>query len=811
MTVSLPTGSDKVLEIRTANIDIIIKNKGKKIAGIAESNPRSSSLKIVALDVEHISIPLQAISEEYHGHNGIAVHEIKVEPLFFEQTDYIITVRSRNHESLEFHSNSLQISERVSRVIDDDASLLTGVINFGNNVGFSDLIINANTKRVLSIQVEVYPSKLSYKEDYQEMMADINNLISESILAFMKKTYQVFVPNHKKNDVPAVFFTILQNIYEKYLKAANRIIAVPHHKLISEHEVVPHYKAKRVDLKSLKWLQKHTEYLKTDGDVILADRVLSVKKRVTYDTRENQLVKFMLRSTMRLIKDFIRRYLKGCQYPSKDILDGARRMEHGLERLLADSFLAEVSEYSATQSMSLVFGLAPGYRELYKFYLMLQCGISTGGDIFRMSVKDTAQLYEYWCFIKLYSILKERYELKSPDIIKVDRKGITLELVKGQPSQIEFLNTRTHERFFLSYNPTEHITQTVNQRPDNVLELEKKGSKVSYKYIFDAKYRIETNPESLFYPDTKPGPKVDDINTMHRYRDSIVFESPDTRFTFEKTMFGAYILFPYTNEKEYESHKFYRSIDSVNIGGLPFLPSATTLVTKLLDALITDSSESAFERTTLPAGIEDRIRTVDWEKRDVLIGFVPDKEHFDIFYNNRMYFTRRFNKANLPIRYIALYEKGSGICYYGEFLNWHKKERRTLPGKSNHPAELYHVFDVKEWVPLPDIIKTEETGPNPIAYTNFFLLRTSNKYSELRLRSEADYRFFIELKRRTEAKILDEENNTVAFEVGDSKIWLKNNQICVFRNGKQIKSCTIDEFNKRPNATFRELQSFIGI
>ena len=111
----------------------------------------------------------------------------------------------------------------------------------------------ANGKQVLSIRVEVYPTKLSYKDDYQEMMADINNMVSESILDFMKKTYQVFVPDHKRNDVPAVFFTILQSIYDKYLRAANRILAVPHHKLITEHEVMPHYKAARTDARSEKW------------------------------------------------------------------------------------------------------------------------------------------------------------------------------------------------------------------------------------------------------------------------------------------------------------------------------------------------------------------------------------------------------------------------------------------------------------------------------------------------------------------------------------------------------------------------------
>lgn len=807
--VSLPTGSDKLLEIRTANVDIVIKSKGKQIGSAIKNDARSSSLKVVAVDAERISVPVQGMSEEYHDHAGYAVHEFMVEPLFFEQTDYVVTIKARNEETLEFQSNSPLVEERIGQVLDDDASLLSGVVNFGNNVGFSDFIVIANRKTVLTIRIEVYPTKITYKEDYQEMMADINNMVSESVLDFMKKTYQVFVPDHKRNEVPAVFFTILQTIYDKYLQAANRIIAVPHHKLISEHEVVPHYKSKRTDSRSEKWLQKHPEYLKRNGDAILADRVLSVRKQITYDTQENRLVKFMLRSTIRRINDFSKRYIKSIQNPDQIILSGAKKMEQELRRILSASFLSEVSEYSAAQSMSLVFGMAPGYRELYKYYLMLQNGISVGGDIFRMSVRETAQLYEYWCFIKLYSILRERYELKSPDIIKVDRKGVTVDLVKGRPSRITFLNTQTGEQFYLAYNPAESKNQTVNQKPDNVLELEKKGSKTAYKYVFDAKYRIESNPDGSFYPDTNPGPKVDDINTMHRYRDSIVYENPDSRFTFEKTMFGAYILFPYGDEEKYKDHRFYKSIESVNIGGLPFLPSATNLVTELLDALITDSPESAFERATLPAGIEDRIRTVNWKKRDVLIGLVPDKAHLDQFLNSKLYWTRRFDRNNLPIRYVALYEKGSGIRYFGELVSWRQEKRSNLPGHSKHGSDKYHVFEVLKWTELKETIKVEETGPNPIAYTNYFLLSTSKTYSELRLRSEADYRFFIELKRRADARILEPEADAIAFESGDTKVLLNDDQIHVIRDDAITGSCTIAEFVRKPNTTFRILQRYM--
>ena len=93
---------------------------------------------------------------------------------------------------------------------------------------------------------------------------------------------------------------------------------------------------------------------------------------------------------------------------------------------------------------------------------------------------------------------------------------------------------------------------------------------------------------------------------MHRYRDAIVAKNGD--FT-ETLMFGAYVLFPYPgNEDEYRSHQFYKSIGSVNIGGVPFLPGKTKIAEELLTRLVGESDSSAFERAVLPKGIEDRLK-----------------------------------------------------------------------------------------------------------------------------------------------------------------------------------------------------------
>ena len=66
----------------------------------------------------------------------------------------------------------------------------------------------------------------------------------------------------------------------------------------------------------------------------------------------------------------------------------------------------------------------------------------------------------------------------------------------------------------------------------------------------------------------------------------------------------------------FEKHDSYKSIRTVNIGGLPFLPSAINMVRDFLEELISDTADSAFERATPPRGIEEKPARVDWKKRE---------------------------------------------------------------------------------------------------------------------------------------------------------------------------------------------------
>ncbi|WP_366979153.1 DUF2357 domain-containing protein [uncultured Fibrobacter sp.] len=71
------------------------------------------------------------------------------------------------------------------------------------------------------------------------------------------------------------------------------------------------------------------------------------------------------------LKDFKERYVRSTKNPEEAVLNSVANMTSALNKFINASFLRDVDEYKATQSMSLVFEMAPGYRELYKYFLMM--------------------------------------------------------------------------------------------------------------------------------------------------------------------------------------------------------------------------------------------------------------------------------------------------------------------------------------------------------------------------------------------------------------------------------------------------------
>lgn len=409
----------------------------------------------------------------------------------------------------------------------------------------------------------------------------------------------------------------------------------------------------------------------------------------------------------------------------------------------------------------------------------------------------------------------------------VNRDGIFVSLKKGVTSTLVYENPKTKEIFKVCYNSFKSSkasnsgsrnegSRTITQKPDNLLVIDKLGSEKAYEFVFDAKYKIDTSVE---YQKSYGGigPKEEDINTMHRYRDAIVYKNKKTE-AYNNCVFGAFVLFPYKDEVEYKNHEFYKSIEEVNIGGIPFLPSTTKLMEEFLDKLINESSYSTFERSLEPIGRENYIKDEYFKERTVLVGSLRNKDQLEINLKGKFYHTKcsNINLAEHNIKFIALAQSKrqfvdeAGISYYGKIIDIKVVKRNKIKEIPSDSEEDYCVFQVEEWKQLNRKIEVKGYQVLKVLYTTEFLLNNASIVTELCIKSKEEYRLWQELKRvssltETEAhKNINRDSSIEGFSVDGMRVFITDEKICVEYNGN-LYDIHKEEFNRRPRGVMERI------
>ncbi|WP_308637854.1 restriction endonuclease-like protein [Paenibacillus silvisoli] len=709
-------------------------------------------------------------------------------PLFFETQSYEFVVEKKEDVPIAFFHENLNIRQAVKPL--GRGSILSGVLNFQNEVGLTDLELRMHGKTLLSLQLEIFPVKMDYKRDYQMILNDVNQQIYNLSFDFLRKTYNLTGLKETKNQSLTEFFSILKHVFSHLIQAVERIQFAPHSKHQVENRIVSSGQVRKPGKKNIQFLSKHPHLLVQDNHGIVSihgqrynpSHALETKRYVDYDTNENRFVRWVLQRIAQKLKALKQRLTEKGKLLDPHLSRQLTDMQSQMQRLLGLDFL-QVKDMNKL-SITIVLQMAPGYRDVYRNYLMLMKGLSIQSDLFHLSMKDLAQLYEYWCFLKIHDLLSRKYELLKQDIIKVNRTGIFVTLDKTQKAKVVYRNPKNGEEFTLYYNtlPLGEKTHTVAQRPDNVLTLKKNDSKTVYKYVFDAKYRLDPAYEGTPYSRNYkiPGPEESDINTMHRYRDAIVCEE-ERGDGIERSMFGAFVLFPYHDEEQYKEHRFYKSIQLVNVGAFPFLPNATKLMEAFLDEIISDSPERSYERATRPSGTKTYYQN-QLSGRNVLVGSMRRVEQLDEALKHSFYHVPLENLTDHTVlsqlEYVALYQsvkqfesqgRGSGIQWYGKIKDWkvlRRSEISEIPARAGTENKLYVKFTVERWMKREKSIIPGGHGIYSLLLTSIYIFDRADEVAELRLETEEDIRLWREKRRQGRLKVeLDHEQADLASKV----------------------------------------------
>ncbi|TYR80590.1 DUF2357 domain-containing protein [Priestia megaterium] len=502
-----------------------------------------------------------------------------LQPLFFENERYEIMVVCKGKRKLQIKHDSPAVEQAFQFINLEHESLLVGAVQFQNEVGFSTFEFYDGNEKYLSFTLEVFPSKMSYKNDYVNLVEQVNKSVHDIAYDIIGKTYVEAGTVWSREGNWMDFFHVLSRYFKPLMMQVNQIQMQPVRSVHSKYDVVRGDQVKKQDNRSIAYIRTHPNYLESSSrgvkitrkQRVVPKKALSVTHIESINNIENQTIKWMLKQISKKIEQLITLILERQQEINKMVsyramINQLTSMQDQIRHNLATRFWKSIQN-QRFDNIPHTVRIAPRYRDVCRYYSLLTRGLALHGEFYKLSLKNIAQLYEYWVYMRFREILLAYFNLVTHDAINVTTSGL---YVNMNSSYHEFVSYKG-EKITLSYQYEFTNTHTVAQRPDLLLEIARKDGTHDV-YVFDAKYRVRQKDNKLIA-------KEEDINTMHRYRDSLVNDSGN------RIVKKAIVLFP-GDTASYEQHHFYKSIYKVGIGALPFLPNDEAVVEKFIKSIL---------------------------------------------------------------------------------------------------------------------------------------------------------------------------------------------------------------------------------
>jgi len=368
-------------------------------------------------------------------------------------------------------------------------------------------------------------------------------------------------------------------------------------------------------------------------------------KTETTDTPENRYVKAFLENLRDAAEDLSALLLRHSKVAIGRLVDA---WSLRLSEWLSHPVWADVRRLTHFPSNSQILQKASSYREVLATDLRMQLGMNIPwtadrqleADV-RGDLRPVSQLYEYWCFFFLRSVLRSvcGQESHGGSLIRETHGGLGVVLRRGTESRVRFRFHDKRERttlISLFYNRKFERTRPGSDvwsgsysaalNPDFSILIDVAGNAGQYRLHwlhFDAKYRLDVeqwraeltdNLESLPQLEEELSTsdedarrmgtyKRDDLFKMHTYRDGLLGSR------------GSYVLFPGSQDSEeifirYPGVEHSESGSYIpSVGAFKASPSQKTAQSLRLERFIT-------------VCIERLVRAIDYQEETGLV--LPD-------------------------------------------------------------------------------------------------------------------------------------------------------------------------------------------
>jgi predicted component of viral defense system (DUF524 family) len=603
--------------------------------------------------------------------------EVMDGPCLFEETPYHVAISSPSQSVVSIRHRDKDI-EAAFVPAPSRKDVVTGLVNFRSQVGLTEFEVQVDGVTEFSFEVEIFPRKLDYKTDYEEMLAEVTNFLTALALDYLRATYRggraVKVP--EPYDVE--WLTLLKHVLNDLEQALQRINNRPRRCLHREEQLVRPDRVRKVDStvrRAVTRGQGRGQAQPTAWGYVRS-QIPQLHAVETLDTPEHRWLRAQLndiRSHLAMLAKAEQARTTRLSQKQKKTLEEITYMQSRIALLLKlEPITAAVGSPPAGFS-SLVLQSADGYRQAYTACLTLRLGLRMEGGLLQLSTKDIAMLYEYWCYLALVQLVGQELgaAVDPHELFRVTSKGLWVDLERGRTKQIQLMNKSSANptAVTLSYNPS-YKTDTGTQTPDVGFSLKVEGWETPFELILDAKYRIDASDDYIKQHNT-PGPPVDAVNAMHRYRDAILSanEPKDRRI-----MIGV-ALFPGNDATgQFTNNTFYKSLERVGIGALPFLPGQKGYVADWLRKVFRQSGWLLADQVHDHVLLRERARRMAAAQAALVL---PVSDGYDgltkLMHEHRVRIPlRRLGPRRLAVEWLAFYLPGNG----------------TQPGAITHEARV---------------------------------------------------------------------------------------------------------------------------
>lgn len=234
-------------------------------------------------------------------------------PCFYENQIYEIVIEDKTNDGLRFFHENKYIREAITYV--GHSKIMTGNINFRNDIGLSQFEIWNSFKRLLAVTIEVFPVKIEYRSDYFQLLTEVTAELYNLAFDFLRRTYLSAQLTPSTKPSLTEFFSIIYNCFERLYQALKRIENYPHHVVANERWLTKPEKAKRINLNSVKWLvnnqyvfEKSVKGITIRNEIYLPTKILETRKKIDFDTFENRFIKWVVTAIQNKLRHFQRVY-----------------------------------------------------------------------------------------------------------------------------------------------------------------------------------------------------------------------------------------------------------------------------------------------------------------------------------------------------------------------------------------------------------------------------------------------------------------------------------------------------------------------